>query len=109
MDLLKQKIRENGVFIGTDIVKVDMFLNHQIDIRLLEEMGKEFIYYYKHYHMVYKGEQIAFKVFDRHEKTDYGSNLENICKALSDKGLSINRYQVEKMLEMNLLNLKELA
>ena len=42
MDLLKQKIRENGVFIGTDIVKVDMFLNHQIDIRLLEEMGKEF-------------------------------------------------------------------
>lgn len=42
MELLKQKIRENGVFIGTDIVKVDMFLNHMIDIRLLEEMGKEF-------------------------------------------------------------------
>lgn len=42
MELLKQKIRENGVFIGTDIVKVDMFLNHMLDIRLLEEMGKEF-------------------------------------------------------------------
>lgn len=72
-------------------------------------MGKDYIYYYKHYHMAYNGEQIAFKVFDRHEKTEYGSNLDNICKALNDKGLSISRYQVEKMLEMNLLNLNELA
>lgn len=51
MELLKQKIRENGVFIGTDIVKVDMFLNHMIDIRLLEEMGKEFKRLFKDEHI----------------------------------------------------------
>lgn len=42
MDLLKQRIVEQGKTIGSDIVKVDMFLNHQIDVDLLCEIGKEF-------------------------------------------------------------------
>lgn len=42
MELLKQKILEEGKTIGTDVVKVDMFLNHQIDVDLLCEIGKEF-------------------------------------------------------------------
>ena len=42
MELLKQRIVEQGKAIGTDIVKVDMFLNHQIDVDLLCEIGKEF-------------------------------------------------------------------
>ena len=42
MDLLKQRILEHGKAIGSDIVKVDMFLNHQIDVDLLCEIGKEF-------------------------------------------------------------------
>lgn len=42
MDLLKQKILEEGKAIGSDVVKVDMFLNHQIDVDLLCEIGKEF-------------------------------------------------------------------
>lgn len=42
MELLKQRILEQGKAIGTDIVKVDMFLNHQIDVDLLCEIGKEF-------------------------------------------------------------------
>lgn len=42
MQLLKQKIMEQGLVIGKDILKVDSFLNHQIDIKLLNEIGKEF-------------------------------------------------------------------
>ena len=42
MEALKQKIRTEGTAIGKDIVKVDGFLNHQIDVRFLNEIGKEF-------------------------------------------------------------------
>ncbi|MCR5523618.1 MAG: xanthine phosphoribosyltransferase [Clostridia bacterium] len=42
MKLLEDKIKENGEIIGNDTVKVDMFLNHQIDVGLLNEIGKEF-------------------------------------------------------------------
>ena len=42
MKLLEEKIANEGVSIGTDILKVDMFLNHQMDVELLDEMGKEF-------------------------------------------------------------------
>lgn len=41
MDQLKKKILSDGVGIGTEIVKVDSFLNHQMDVELLNEMGKE--------------------------------------------------------------------
>lgn len=42
MQLLKDKIlREGKVFPG-NILKVDGFLNHRIDVGLLEEIGKEF-------------------------------------------------------------------
>lgn len=42
MKLLEEKITNEGIAIGTDILKVDMFLNHQMDVELLDEMGKEF-------------------------------------------------------------------
>ncbi len=42
MKLLEEKIAKDGTAIGTDILKVDMFLNHQIDPALIMEMGKEF-------------------------------------------------------------------
>ncbi|MCR4435956.1 MAG: xanthine phosphoribosyltransferase [Clostridiales bacterium] len=42
MELLKQRIQRDGKVIGKDILKVDSFLNHQIDVQLLNEMGKEF-------------------------------------------------------------------
>ncbi len=42
MQTLKDKILSEGQVIGEDILKVDGFLNHQIDIKLLEEIGKEF-------------------------------------------------------------------
>lgn len=42
MKSLKEKILKEGVAIGTEIVKVDHFLNHRLDVKFLEEIGKEF-------------------------------------------------------------------
>ncbi len=40
MEALIREIREQGKGIGSDIVKVDMFLNHRIDTGLLFRMGE---------------------------------------------------------------------
>ena len=42
MKELVQAMREKGVGIGEDIVKVDMFLNHRLDTGLLVKMGQAF-------------------------------------------------------------------
>jgi len=42
MESLKKKILTEGSAIGTEIVKVDSFLNHQIDAEFLYEIGREF-------------------------------------------------------------------
>lgn len=41
MKLLEEKILKDGKVLGNDVLKVDMFLNHQLDASLLYEMGKE--------------------------------------------------------------------
>ena len=46
MELLKQRILEQANVLGPDVLKVDMFLNHQIDVVLLNEIGKEFFRLY---------------------------------------------------------------
>ena len=40
MEALRKAIGEQGVGIGSDIVKVDMILNHRIDTALLFAMGE---------------------------------------------------------------------
>ena len=42
MELLKKKIIDEGEVYEGNILKVDCFLNHQIDIPFLKEVGKEF-------------------------------------------------------------------
>lgn len=42
MDYLKEKILTEGIVKSENILKVDSFLNHQIDIELMNEIGKEF-------------------------------------------------------------------
>ncbi|MBQ7497502.1 MAG: xanthine phosphoribosyltransferase [Selenomonas sp.] len=42
MELLKQRIKEEGFCLPGNILKVDSFLNHQIDPQLSLAMGKEF-------------------------------------------------------------------
>ena len=42
MEELKQRILKDGKVKEGNVLKVDSFLNHQMDIRLLDEIGKEF-------------------------------------------------------------------
>ena len=41
MELLKQRIMEEGIVLNNRVLKVDSFLNHQIDPKLFVAMGKE--------------------------------------------------------------------
>lgn len=47
MRLLEERIRKDGKLFPGDILKVDSFLNHQMDIDLLNEIGKEFYRLYQ--------------------------------------------------------------
>ncbi|MFC7783924.1 MULTISPECIES: xanthine phosphoribosyltransferase [unclassified Rossellomorea] len=42
MNLLKNKIEDEGVVLSDTVLKVDSFLNHQVDPELMMEIGKEF-------------------------------------------------------------------
>lgn len=47
MKLLKDKILSEGKALNEHILKVDGFINHQVDPVLMQEMGKEFAEHYK--------------------------------------------------------------
>ena len=42
MTKLEERIRRDGTIRGTEVLKVDRFLNHQMDIALINEIGQEF-------------------------------------------------------------------
>ena len=42
MEALKQRILQDGTIIDNRILKIDNFLNHQIDTDLVLKMGEEF-------------------------------------------------------------------
>lgn len=42
MELLKKRIAEEAIVINNDVLRVDMFINHQIDVELINAVGKEF-------------------------------------------------------------------
>lgn len=42
MKLLEERIKQDGRVIGTEVLKVDNFLNHQVDPALMKAMGDEF-------------------------------------------------------------------
>lgn len=42
MKLLEEKILKDGVIKSGNVLKVDSFLNHQIDVPFIAELGKEF-------------------------------------------------------------------
>lgn len=47
MQLLKDKILSDGRAINSDVLKVDSFITHQVDIELMEEMAKDFAEHFK--------------------------------------------------------------
>ena len=52
MRLLEERIRKDGIVKGNDVLKVDRFLNHQMDVELFTEIGEEF-------RRLYAGEEIT--------------------------------------------------
>ena len=42
MKLLEERIHKDGIIKEGNVLKVDRFLNHQMDIELFQEIGKEF-------------------------------------------------------------------
>lgn len=51
MKLLEDKILTCGTVLPGNILKVDSFLNHQIDVKLLNELGKEFYRLFSSYNI----------------------------------------------------------
>lgn len=47
MKLLKEKIISDGLAVNEDILKVDSFINHQVDPKLMMELGKELAAHFK--------------------------------------------------------------
>lgn len=47
MNYLEEKITQEGKVIGNDILKVDNFLNQQVDPKLMEKIGEDFANYFK--------------------------------------------------------------
>ncbi len=47
MKRLKERIVKDGKVIGTEILKVDNFLNHQVDVPFIDEIGKAFYELFK--------------------------------------------------------------
>ena len=48
MNFLEEKIAKDGIVKKGNILKVDNFLNHQMDVALIDEMGKEFYRRFSH-------------------------------------------------------------
>ena len=47
MEQLKQTIIEKGIILNGNILKVDNFINHQIDPNLMDAIGNEFYEHFK--------------------------------------------------------------
>ena len=47
MEYLKEKIKKEGKALNEHVLKVDSFLNHQVDSNLMDKIGDEFANYFK--------------------------------------------------------------
>ena len=49
MQMLKSAIQEKGKAINRDVLLVDSFLNHQVDVELMKAVGEEFAAYFRNH------------------------------------------------------------
>ena len=47
MKILEERIRKDGKVFPGDVLKIDSFLNHQIDVKLMDQIGEEFYRLFK--------------------------------------------------------------
>ncbi len=71
MELLRQRILQEGKVLDGDILKVDSFINHQIDPILANEIGREFCKRFKDLHidkiLTLETSGIAFALFTAYD------------------------------------------
>ena len=48
MNFLEERIAKDGIVRAGNVLKVDSFLNHQLDVDLLDKMGEEFFRRFAH-------------------------------------------------------------
>lgn len=49
MNYLEKRILKDGIALNSDVLKVDSFLNHQVDPKLMEWIGDQFYQYFAEY------------------------------------------------------------
>ena len=49
MKLLEERIKKDGKALGKTVLKVDSFINHQVDSEFMESLGKDFAEHFKDY------------------------------------------------------------
>ena len=47
MKLLEERILKDGIALNENVLKVDSFLNHQVDVNLMDKIGDEFYSLFK--------------------------------------------------------------
>lgn len=47
LNLLKDKILKDGIALNSEVLKVDSFINHQVDVNLMKEIGIEFANHFR--------------------------------------------------------------
>ena len=47
MKLLEERILKDGIALNENVLKVDSFLNHQVDVNLMSKIGDEFYSLFK--------------------------------------------------------------
>lgn len=47
MEIFKKKILDEGIALNENVLKVDSFVNHQVDVELMEQIGEEFANHFR--------------------------------------------------------------
>ena len=47
MEIFKKKILAEGIALNENVLKVDSFVNHQVDVELMEQIGEEFANHFR--------------------------------------------------------------
>lgn len=47
MSYLKERILKDGIILPNNVIKVDSFMNHQIDPEIMQEIAIDFYYHFR--------------------------------------------------------------
>ena len=98
MNFLEERIVKDGIVKPGNVLKVDSFLNHQMDIRLMQEIGREFKRRFGHKNITKvmtieaSGIAIAYPV-----AREFGVPMVFAKKANANLGAAVERVKIGKV------------